>query len=70
MHNIKSFRYLLFVIIWILFWIFTPLFLVRTYIEGPLNPLWLVGTVAFMFYGAPKVTKWLVQNTAFRHVWA
>jgi hypothetical protein len=71
MNNIKSFRWLFFVMTLGIFWLFTPLVLGRFLTpEGEvLSPLWLVGGLLFAYFAAPKVNAWLVVNTPFGRVW-
>ena len=69
MHNIKSFRWMLFIMGLTMFWMFVPLLIVSR-ILGPLGGVGILVSLAFVWYGAPKANTWLVQNSApFRRVW-
>ncbi len=68
MREITSFRYFLFLVLWATFWAFVPL-IVISWFTGPLSWFGLLVSLVFVWYVSPKVNAWLVQNTAFRHVW-
>ena len=69
MYNIKSMRWMLFVMFLTMFWMFVPLLIV-TRLFGPLGGVGILVSLAFVWYGAPKANTWLVQNVAaFHSVW-
>jgi hypothetical protein len=69
MANIKSLRWMLFIMVLTCFWMFVPL-LIITRIAGPMGGIGLLVSLAFVWFGAAKVNAWLVHNSAtFRVIW-
>jgi hypothetical protein len=70
MNNIKSIRWLLFIMGLSMFWMFVPLLIVSRLVGHPLGIVGLVASLAFVWYGMPKVNAWLLQNSeTFRVIW-
>ncbi|KKM06896.1 hypothetical protein LCGC14_1739400 [marine sediment metagenome] len=70
MNNITSLRYLSFLGIWTCFWMFVPLFVVKFFSEGPMNPLWVIAAFMFVYFIFPKINVWLIHHTPFGRVWS
>jgi hypothetical protein len=61
---------MLFVMVLTCFWIFVPLLIVSRLVGHPLGIVGLAASLAFVWYGMPKVNTWLVHNSAtFRVIW-
>jgi hypothetical protein len=68
-NNIKSGRFLGFILILTVFWMFVPLFII-TRLMGPTGPIGFLVALGFVWFAAPKVNSWLiVNNPAFRRLW-
>ena len=63
-----SIRWMLFMMALTMFWMFVPLLIVSRF-TGPLGLPGFLVAMAFVWYGMPKVNKWLIVNTPFGNVW-
>lgn len=68
MNNVKSMRYLFFVMFLTMFWMFVPLFIISRF-TGPLGAAGLLVAIAFVWFVMPKANTWLIANTPFGRVW-
>jgi hypothetical protein len=69
MYNIKSMRYLFFVIGITVFWMFVPIFIASRFL-GPLGGMSILISLVCVWYGAPKANAWLIHNSeTFRVLW-
>lgn len=69
MYDFKSFRYVLYMLVYSIFFFLAPLWVYKLIVGTPVP---IVGMVVYWlaaWHFAPKIHSWLIYNTPFRHVW-